>query len=386
MKSTKKKILVFIDWYLPGYKAGGPIRSCANLIEALSDQYDFWVVCGDRDYLEDEPYEGIEPNRWENRGAAKTLYLSPKRQTLSTVTEVISTLKPDIVYVNGIFSKVFSIYPLISTRRLQSGSDCRIVLSPRGMLAPSAIGLKSFKKRVFLVMARALNLFGGVVFHATNQEEKDQIEQWFKDAEIIVAENIPGLPGAGKPSRRRKKTENGLKMYAVARIAPEKNIAFALSCLQNIPKNLDVSYRIIGSRYDEVYYSKCSKIVASLPDHVHVEFENPMPPSDLSEEAVKHDLFFLPTRGENYGHAIIEALSLGIPVLISDCTPWHRLEEKKIGFEFPLQKNRFTDTIIELSRMSSANFDKKYSKVREIAAKLVNKNQIKADYQKIFDG
>jgi len=27
----KKKILVFIDWYLPGYKAGGPVRSMANI-------------------------------------------------------------------------------------------------------------------------------------------------------------------------------------------------------------------------------------------------------------------------------------------------------------------------------------------------------------------
>ena len=41
---SKKKILVFVDWYLPGFKAGGPIRSCANLISHFSNEYDFFVL------------------------------------------------------------------------------------------------------------------------------------------------------------------------------------------------------------------------------------------------------------------------------------------------------------------------------------------------------
>ena len=45
----KKKILVFIDWYLPGFRAGGPIRSCANLISHLSDEFDFNIVTTDTD-------------------------------------------------------------------------------------------------------------------------------------------------------------------------------------------------------------------------------------------------------------------------------------------------------------------------------------------------
>jgi glycosyltransferase involved in cell wall biosynthesis len=36
----------------------------------------------------------------------------------------------------------------------------------------------------------------------------------------------------------------------------------------------------------------------------------------------QHDLFVLPTRGENFGHVIIESLNVGTPVLLSDRTPW----------------------------------------------------------------
>ena len=45
----KKKILIFIDWFLPGYKAGGPIQSVVNLINHLGHEYDFDVVTSNKD-------------------------------------------------------------------------------------------------------------------------------------------------------------------------------------------------------------------------------------------------------------------------------------------------------------------------------------------------
>ena len=35
----------------------------------------------------------------------------------------------------------------------------------------------------------------------------------------------------------------------------------------------------------------------------------------------EYDLLFLPTKGENFGHVILESMSAGTPVLISDTTP-----------------------------------------------------------------
>lgn len=38
------KVLIFIDWFAPGYKAGGPITSNVNIVEHLSDKLDFYVI------------------------------------------------------------------------------------------------------------------------------------------------------------------------------------------------------------------------------------------------------------------------------------------------------------------------------------------------------
>ena len=60
---------------------------------------------------------------------------------------------------------------------------------------------------------------------------------------------------------------------------------------------------------------------------------------------MKAHLFVLPTEGENFGHAIFEALAVGCPILISDQTPWRKLSEKKAGIDLPLSRIRFTQAM-----------------------------------------
>ena len=67
-------VLVAIDWYLPAYRAGGPIRSVANLVAALGDDLDFRIVCGDRD-LGAADLLPVEMDQWQPHGKASILYL-----------------------------------------------------------------------------------------------------------------------------------------------------------------------------------------------------------------------------------------------------------------------------------------------------------------------
>src|SRR5215813_4412202 len=58
-------VLVFADYYLPGFKAGGPIRTLANIMEQLGDEFEFRIVTRDRDYGDRSPYPGILTNCWQ---------------------------------------------------------------------------------------------------------------------------------------------------------------------------------------------------------------------------------------------------------------------------------------------------------------------------------
>ena len=77
MPQTKKKVLIFIDWFLPGIKAGGPIKSVSAIVNQLSNDFDFYVLTTDTDFGENEAYKGVESNVWiDFKGKAKVCYLS----------------------------------------------------------------------------------------------------------------------------------------------------------------------------------------------------------------------------------------------------------------------------------------------------------------------
>ena len=60
-----KKVLVFIDWYLPAYKAGGPISSVCNMTESLSDEMSFFIVTGNKDLNSNQPLKVLKSNIWQ---------------------------------------------------------------------------------------------------------------------------------------------------------------------------------------------------------------------------------------------------------------------------------------------------------------------------------
>jgi len=102
---------------LPGYKAGGPIRSLANLIESLGAEFSFKVVTQDRDSGDEAPYRNVPVNSWQAVGRARVLYLSPDRLSAPHLLKIFRQTDYDVLYLNSFFSPVFTITP-VSMRRL----------------------------------------------------------------------------------------------------------------------------------------------------------------------------------------------------------------------------------------------------------------------------
>ena len=70
-------ILVFLSSYLPGNKAGGPIRTIANMVESLSDVNQFKIITYDRDLGDFVPYQSIIQDTWNRYGKAFVYYFRP---------------------------------------------------------------------------------------------------------------------------------------------------------------------------------------------------------------------------------------------------------------------------------------------------------------------
>jgi glycosyltransferase involved in cell wall biosynthesis/O-antigen/teichoic acid export membrane protein len=336
-------ILTFSNYYLPGFRGGGPIRSVSELAAALGEEFRFFVVTADRDFGSKEPYPNIDPGDWNQVGKARVRYLGPKQQTFRSIRDLMRSTPHDVLYFNSLFSWRFTIKPLVMRRLGLISGTASAVVAPRGELYAGALELKRTKKRLFLAAARLAGLYKGVVWHATSEDEVELIRRVSgPNASIIIAAIVLGDMEA-KTEIRSPKQRGDLRALYLSRIAPKKNIVFGIDALTGLRGR--VRYDIYGPMEDPTYWRECEQRIAKLPPHVHVAYKGEVAHEEVGSTFAAYDLFLFPTLGENFGHAIREALAAGCPILISDRTPWRGLQESGAGWDLRLDLAAFTEVL-----------------------------------------
>ena len=376
----KPKLLILTDWFLPGYKAGGPIRSVANLCRELSDEMDLYVLTGDRDYGDDTPYEDIQPKTWVDwNGKVKVWYISPQELSLDKMLSIIEEVNPSMIYLNSMFSVKYAVWPvyLLAMNKLTA----QLVWAPRGMLHKGAIQYKRWRKYIFLALVRLRGLPAKIRFHATDEQEALDIRKHLgKKAEAVVIGNLTHLPEE-RLDKKRKANEQ-LALGFISRIHPKKNLLFLLEVLQGISSFLKLN--IWGPVEDENYWEKCQQTISQLPDNIQVAYEGVLTHEGVEQKLNEVDVFVLPTQGENFGHAIYEAFAQGTPALISEKTPWRNLSEGMAGWDLPLESEVWRRKLEELIHTSEEEFTLWQEGARAFAEqKSVNKALVKA-YKNLF--
>jgi len=341
--NNKKKILILIEWFSPGYKAGGPIQSCVNMCVALQEVYEIFVLTADTDHGEALPYHNLSANKWIKNDETGALVYYAKKTDLSArqIKTIINEVQPDFIYLNLLFSPHFVLYPL--WLQLTGKLSAKVIVSPRGCLYDSALSLKYYKKKPLLLLYKWLGIQKNIRFHATNSREEEAIQQYFPDSIVITANNLPNIKQHLFVTC--DKQEGKLNCIFIARLVPIKNLLFLLKVLSMVKATVVLT--IAGPVEDEVYWETCKQQIAQLPLNIHCNYIGPQANEQLYPLLLQNHLFVLPTTGENFGHAIIESLLAGRPVLISDQTPWLNLTEHHAGWHLPLDNIASFAAVIE---------------------------------------
>jgi glycosyltransferase involved in cell wall biosynthesis len=373
-----KKILIFIEWYKPGYKAGGPIRSISNLVDHLNEKAEIYIITGDIDYQDTKPYFNIETNKWQITDNANVIYLSKSKINYATIKTLIKEVSPNIIYCNSLYSPKFTIIPTLIAKKL----NIKTILAVRGMLSLGSLSVKNHKKQVFITLVKTIRLFNKTLFHATNADEKNDIINTFgKKVNIIIAQNLPEKKII--PFIQKNKQVGQLKLISVGRIAPEKNTLYALKVLTKVKTN--VVFDIFGPIYNDEYWEKCKKVINQLPNNTVVNYRNALPHKDLNITLQKYHALFLPSTGENFGHIIIEAMMNSCIPIISEKTPWKNLEKQQVGYDVSLNDEKsFSEIIDTMANMNHVEFNFMSKKTHEFALNILKNEDLIQDYYKLF--
>lgn len=338
-----KKILIVVDYYLPGYRAGGPVQSITNLTEWLGDQFQFFIFTRDRDVGDGESYPGVSVNDWNIVGDTKVFYCRPFSFHYGKLRQVITDVDPDIIYLNSFFSTICG--QVFLARSLGVLRNRKVVVAPRGELGAGALSLKATKKKLYSSFFKDILRFGRrVKWQATGENELADIKGFFGGGiDVHFAPNLPRRL-LGEVSISREKHSGAARFVFCSRITRKKNIAWLIRLLPKLRAE-SITLDLIGPNRDAEYWRECEESVADLPDHIRVRFLGGISPMLVSKELEQHHFFVLPTLNENFGHAILEGFAAGCPVIVSDQTPWRELAEKEAGWDLPLEEDLWREKL-----------------------------------------
>lgn len=378
----RKKVLLFTDWYYPGYKAGGPIQSCRNLVQLMNGDMDFYVFTSDRDLGDTKPYPGIKRNKWVNgEGKELVYYAEEGKINLAFLRNMIGRIKPDAIYFNSMFSYRFTILPRLAVKTMRFKG--KIILAPRGMLHSGAMELKSGKKKAFLQTFKLLKLDKRICFHATDAVEVKDINRFFPAQTVLMAENIPHAPA--RSINAAVKEHGFAKLIYFSRLHPKKNLLFLLKILKEKEFAGVLELDVFGGGDETPYEKMCRNIAAELPPNIKTRFLGAIPNNKVFDLFPQYHAFVLPTLGENFGHAIFEALVSGVPVLISDNTPWRALESGKAGWDIALEdESGYVSALNALVDMDGWEWKKWSDGAAALADQYLNAADFKNKYTALF--
>ena len=161
-----KKILIINGYYFPSKNYGGPSTSVFNLVSALKNDFDFYIVAKNHDYGNKEVFTNIKEGWTELGEGGHILYLSDDEYNYDTFLNIVKQLKIDLIYVSGFYFRQWK-NPLWLYKKTQKP----VVIAPKGELNSNALKIQALKKKIYIFIAKLFGIYKELYFHSTCEEE-----------------------------------------------------------------------------------------------------------------------------------------------------------------------------------------------------------------------
>ncbi len=304
------KILQLIPTYKPAYVYGGPIFSVSKLCETLAAEGhevrmltttangpgELRVPTGEKVMV-----DGVEVYYYR-RFTKDHTHLSP-----GLIWAVWRQCRRyDAVHIHAWWNIPVLMAVLVCWLR-----GVRPVLSPRGMLSDFSFGKSNPLSK------RLIHRFGGafllrkVKMHLTAEAEKQEVERLGYPGGVVIPNIIDQAGEPGPPLPRNHPPE----LLFLSRIHPKKNLELLFRALAKVPHEWHLS---IAGDGEENYIGELKKLAAELGIAERIEWLGHLAGQQKFGHYRKADLFVLTSHNENFANVVIEALSAGTPVLLTE--------------------------------------------------------------------
>jgi glycosyltransferase involved in cell wall biosynthesis len=213
----------------------------------------------------------------------------------------------DVVHIHAWWNLVSVLSCLIAVKR-----NVPVVLSPRGTLSSYSFHNKNNKIKDLIHSYLGDPLLRKSFIHTTSKNELSAIKNIVQPRGLFNIPNFIKLATV-KPAIPHSPTDH-LKLLFFSRIEEKKGLDILLDALKTVTAPW---YLTIAGGGDETYINELKDLAAknNIADKINwAGFFN----EDKFQLLQQHDVMILPSHDENFGNVVIESLSVGTPVLITE--------------------------------------------------------------------
>ncbi|HEX3555879.1 MAG TPA: glycosyltransferase [Thermoanaerobaculia bacterium] len=302
------RLLHVVPTYVPAWRHGGPILAVHGLCRALVERgHEVTVLTTDvhgdgrLDVPLGEPVrvDGVEvwyfPVRWPRR-----LYVSPAlgRAALRVLRGV------DLLHLHSVF-----LWPTTAAARAAERAGVPYVVSPRGMLVPDLIARRGrWRKRAWMLVAERRTLERAAALHATSALEAEEAARLgLPLPPVFKVPNGVDLPSQDGVERREP------FLLFLGRVSWKKGLDRLIPALAHCP---GVELKVAGND-EEGLRPELERLAGEAGVAGRVVFLGPMAGKEKASLLRRAAILVLPSRSENFGNVVLEAMAAGCPVAVT---------------------------------------------------------------------
>lgn len=366
--------MIITPWFAPAFRAGGPVQSIVHLVNQNNKDIEYYIFCSKHD-VDGTQLSVIDSDQWIVFNEHTKVWYNSISLPYRAFQNALKQIQPNVLFIIGVYSFAYNLLPLLICKAPKK------ILSVRGMLHPGALSQKSWKKKLYISLLNGLNIQKRVWFHATDDIEEQYIKYQFGiRARIDIAGNFPAqlLKVPELP-----KSVGELSMVSIALISPMKNYLLVLKALQHCKAN--IMYHICGAIKDKPYWEQCLQQIQQLLPNITVQYHGEVFPGQVVEYLQQAHLAILPSKSENFGHSIYEALSVGKPVITSFGTPWLNLKNDQAGLNVDPETNELLNAISSFAEMDNEEYGKWCKGAVDYAGRAIDRGKLELEYERMFE-
>jgi glycosyltransferase involved in cell wall biosynthesis len=201
-----------------------------------------------------------------------------------------------------------------------------LIISPHGVLDPVRLERRSlFKKTYWLIVKPLLKNANYII--ATCEKENNDLKRLGLKKTLVVYNGVLKLKvKVGKKYQHFKAKDKTTLLY-IGKLHPQKGLVELLKAYRQVQNK----YRLLIAGLDDGIEAKLKQyiFIHKLKDVYFLGYVDDVAKKELFQIA---DVFVYPSYSEGFSISILEALSEGLPVLITDSCNFPQVEERKAGW------------------------------------------------------